>query len=130
MNESWKVKAVYGVSAVGALFTLGLLWHAGGMKGLLSGFALWALLPYAGFCLAARVIKSAWFITALLVLTILSVAAGAYFYIDAMFIHIDAQGALIFLFMPLYQVLAQIALFSVFGFCKLAKRFQHGVSSG
>jgi hypothetical protein len=77
----------------------------------LFGYMLWAISPY--FMLAIifhgfRHHPSASLVA--LVGTVLIVLASAALLIDAIFVHIDAQGGLIFLFLPIPQWLAALFL--------------------
>jgi hypothetical protein len=74
------------------------------------GFFGWACLPY-GILLFLNIIKAGKLkkdIVLLLTTAIVS-GFGIILIIDAFFIHIDAQGGLVFLFIPIYQSIAAIA---------------------
>ncbi|WP_372016584.1 hypothetical protein [Pseudoxanthomonas sp. 10H] len=89
----------------------------------LGAMLLWAVSPLAGMALAARLLRGsplAWrvFAAGAAVIAIVGLVA----YVDAAFVHIDAQGGLVFVFMPLWQWLATIGLGLVCGLVRLWKR--------
>jgi hypothetical protein len=68
------------------------------------GLMAWCVSPYVLLAFAAGAMRvSRRGAIALLVTTILVAGAAAVAYVDAFFIHLDAQGALILLFMPVWQ---------------------------
>jgi len=78
----------------------------------LFGFLIWADVPYvAVFWLAAVLVHGRSTAMLVLVAAFAVVMFGALVYFDAFFVHLDPQSALVFLFVPLYQLLAVIALF-------------------
>ncbi len=98
---------------VSSLIALGLITYAsGGVSGLLSGFTIWSVLPYLILVFISYRAQS---VRTLLAVTILSVVCilSTYLYFDSLFVHPDAQGALIFLFLPLYQLFATIVGFGI-----------------
>jgi hypothetical protein len=111
------VAAVRVVAAASAIATLALMVAA--MTFSWSGLAFaiglmaWCVSPYAVLAFAAGAMRaSRRGVIALLVTTILVAGMAAVAYVDAFFIHLDAQGALILLFMPVWQwVGAVIGLF-------------------
>jgi hypothetical protein len=102
------VLAVRLVAAASAAATLALMLWA--MTFSWSGLAFvvglmaWCVSPYALLAFAAGAMRASrrGAIT-LLVTTILVAGAAAAAYVDAFFIHLDAQGALILVFMPVWQ---------------------------
>lgn len=122
MSNDFKIKATDILSVVGAAVTFGILLKAGGSKILFSGFTLWALLPYFLFSALARASTVKFYRLLVLALASLSVIVGIGFYIDANFIHLDAQGALVFLFVPLYQLIAALGVLAVGGVAKIVQR--------
>jgi len=75
-------------------------------------FSLWAILP---FYVVMRFLSSSVGVVSqriMLIITLLTVGFMLFAYIDATYINIDAQGALVFLFAPLYSLVA-LFLFSV-----------------
>jgi len=78
------------------------------------GFSLWIAAPFVLMGIAIFTGNSVRSLRLLLVLSILMALSSMYFYYDALFLHVDAQGALIFLFLPLCQLIAAaIALLGV-----------------
>ncbi len=102
------VLAVRAIAAASALATLALMAWAMtfSWSGLafVAGLMAWCLSPYAVLAFAAGAMRaSRRGLVALLVTTVLVAGAAAAAYVDAFFIHLDAQGALILLFMPVWQ---------------------------
>ena len=103
----------WGSLAVGLLLTVGL-WSsgAGGLSQLAArgilGFVAWSCLPYLIFAVVLTVahiaaarqsvqLFLAW-------VTVVVALLGPLLYLDSMFVHPDAQGALVFLVVPVYQL--------------------------
>lgn len=102
------VLAVRGVAAASALATLALMAWAMtfSWSGLafIAGLMAWCVSPYAVLAFAAGTLRgSRRALVALLVTTVLVAGLAAAAYVDAFFIHLDAQGALILVFMPVWQ---------------------------
>lgn len=79
--------------------------------GVLALMLLWAVSPYAGLALGLRLLRrsrvaSRVFAGGALAIGVLALAA----YVDAAFVHLDAQGGLVFVFAPLLQWAAVAAL--------------------
>ena len=123
MAGDWRVGATYILAALGAVVTLGILLWMGGLACLMSGFPLWTLLPYLLLAVIARFSASKLFRGLVLAVAFVSIPAGIYFYIDACFIHLDAQGALVFVVIPVYQI---FALFVVLGIGGIARALTGG----
>lgn len=107
------VLAVRAVAAASAVATLALmLWAMTfSWSGLafIAGLMAWCVSPYAVLAFAAGAMRaSRRGLVALLVTTILVAGAAAAAYVDTFFIHLDAQGALILLFMPVWQWMAVV----------------------
>lgn len=107
------VLAVRAIAAASALATLALMAWAMtfSWSGLafVAGLVAWCLSPYAVLAFAAGAMRvSRRGAIALLVTTVLVAGAAAAAYVDAFFIHLDAQGALILLFMPVWQWVAAV----------------------
>ena len=82
-----------------------------GGAGMLALMLLWAVSPYAGLALGLRLLRrsrvaSRVFAGGALAIGVLALAA----YVDAAFVHLDAQGGLVFVFAPLLQWAAVAAL--------------------
>ena len=102
------VLAVRLVAAASAAATLALMLWAMTFSWSGLAFALglmaWCVSPYALLAFAAGAMRaSRRRAITLLVTTILVAGAAAAAYVDAFFIHLDAQGALILVFMPVWQ---------------------------
>ena len=98
-------RLVAGVSAAAtlALMLWAMTFSWSGLAFVL-GLMAWCVSPYALLAFAAGAMRvSRRGAIALLVTTILVAGAAAAAYVDAFFIHLDAQGALILLFMPVWQ---------------------------
>ena len=101
-------RASLATCAAAAIATLALMawaasWSWSGLAFMVSLMA-WCVSPYVPLGFASRKPrasrKSA---VALLVTAVVVAAFAAIVYVDAFFIHLDAQGALILLFMPVWQ---------------------------
>ena len=87
----------------------------------LFGMMLWAVSPYLAMFIVLRVItKKEILIKTFSVCTFAISLFAAFILFDTMFIHIDAQGGLIFLFLPIYQWLAFIVFLFI---CSLVNKF-------
>ena len=99
------VRIVAGASAAAtlALMLWAMTFSWSGLAFVL-GLMAWCVSPYALLAFAAGAMRaSRRGAIALLVTTVLVAGAAAAAYVDAFFIHLDAQGALILLFMPVWQ---------------------------
>lgn len=103
-------QAVRTIALVSALATIGFMaWVAdwttkASVLAFMIGLIAWCVLPYAGVALAGR--KAGGSISgtlAVLATAIVVPGFAAVVYIDAFFIHLDAQGGLVFLFVPFVQ---------------------------
>jgi len=108
------VFAVRVVAAASAAATLALMLWAmtfswSGLAFVL-GLMAWCVSPYVLLAIAAGAMRvSRRGAIALLATTVLVAGAAAVAYVDAFFIHLDAQGALILLFMPVWQWVGAVA---------------------
>ncbi|HSB95874.1 MAG TPA: hypothetical protein VLC91_05475 [Spongiibacteraceae bacterium] len=79
------------------------------------GFIVWAVSPYVYLAVKAKFVSANAATFAVLLLSLIAGSFGVWFIVDAMFIHPDAQGGLIYIFVPLTQwvilVLASVPLF-------------------
>lgn len=84
-----------------------MTFDGGGWKRELLGYVLWALMPYALLLFiyfTTRLFRMHSFVQRVLIWGIVVVAlAGPLLYFDALFIHVDAQGALVVLTVPAIQ---------------------------
>lgn len=91
-----------------AVATLGLVswaadWSWPGLAFLLAMMA-WCVSPYAVLAVATRRPRASRAGAAVLVATtVLASAFAAFVYVDVFFVHLDAQGALVLLFVPVVQ---------------------------
>lgn len=104
----------YAVAALGLVFTTALMlyasepWNAGvGRWAVILPFAVLALSPYLVIARLARrfrgdVVKA----RALLAVAVLVTAPAIYFYVMGFLIEPDPQSGLLFVFLPIYQLLA------------------------
>ena len=70
------------------------------------GFTVWIASPFALLLIPAVLAHSVRAQLVVLVVAAILAVGGLLLYWDSMFVHIDAQGALVFLFIPLYQLVA------------------------
>jgi hypothetical protein len=104
--------------SVGIFAPLGFMTYAsGGIDGLLDLYTLWTILPFFVLLLITLHTSSRETLIATTILGTLCLLS-TYLYFDSLFIHPDAQGALIFIFLPLYQLFSIIVGFIVFGIVK------------
>ena len=97
----------YSIASVGAAATLAAMVYAGGsLRSLLDGFTIWALVPYAAFAAAAAIARTRGSLLAAFLSCLAAVGFGLFIYWDALFVHISSTSALVFIFIPLYQLLA------------------------
>ena len=106
--------AIPTILTIGALVTVASLLHCGGsVASLLSGFTLWALIPYAVLFASCSLARTRGRTLTTLVVSVLATAFAAFAYGDAMFSHSSSTSALIFIFVPLYQLIAAAILFAI-----------------
>jgi len=103
---------IYALTLIGAVSTLGFIAYAGrSFHSLLSGFTPWALSPYAVFALAGVAVRLQWVAVVVLVFSLVATVYAAAAYADAFFIHVHSTSAIIFIFLPFYQlILAAVVL--------------------
>ena len=78
-------------------------------------FILWAISPYIPFTLLLRIIKTTKAFLLLLLGNVIISGGGIYLMLDAMFIHVKAQGTLLYFQIPIYQwVLVILLSFLIF----------------
>jgi len=68
-----------------------------------AGFLGWAVSPYLGLMLLTRTARQKVSIITIAILTAAIAGFGIWIYVDSMFIHSDAQSALVFAVVPLWQ---------------------------
>ena len=103
---------IYALSSIGAVSTLGFIAYAGqSFRSLFSGFTPWALASYVVFAVAGLVAYQQWLAAIVLVSSLVATLFAAAGYFDALFIHVHSTSALVFIFVPLYQlILAALVL--------------------
>jgi hypothetical protein len=107
------------VLALGSLVTLGALFQGGGsLSSLISGFTVWALIPYGLFFASRTFARTRGRALATLIVSGVSSAFGAFVYVDAMYVHTSSTSALVFIFIPLYQLVAAAMLIAVLIFSR------------
>jgi len=78
-------------------------------------FILWAISPYIPFTLLLRIIKTTKAFLLLFLGIVIISGGGIYLMLDAMFIHVKAQGTLLYFQIPIYQwVLVILLSFLIF----------------
>ncbi len=98
--------ATFWVAVCGGIFTVAMAIHAaGGFRLDAVLFDLWAIAPYAVFVLASRLAVSRGASIAVLVCCTLATVFAVSVYYDAFFGHISSTSGLVFLFIPLYQLI-------------------------
>ena len=76
------------------------------------GFSLWGVTPWILACFLVSITSNVKTLIATCILIIILGVGGLWAAVDVMFIHIDAQGGLVLLFLPLWQLII-VALFSI-----------------
>lgn len=104
MKETKLKRRNYLLLSVGFIVTLGFVMYASS-DSFLNIFTLWTLIPYLFLLAVSYSSKSKKTLTTVFVLSIAGILS-IYYYFDVLFINFGAQGGLIFLFLPLYQLLA------------------------
>lgn len=72
-------------------------------------FCLWGSLPWFLVVFFASISKNNTFLKVLAALTVFVGGIGIFGMVDVLYIHPDAQGGLVFLFFPLYQLMFLMA---------------------
>ena len=108
------ILAVRLVATASALATLALMVWAMTFSwsglGFILGLMAWCVSPYIPLAFAAGGMRTSKVgAIALLVTTLVVAGAAAIAYVDTFFIHLDAQGALILIFMPVGQWVGALA---------------------
>jgi len=79
------------------------------------GFIVWAISPYFYLSVLAKAVTKKVSNIAVFILALFGGGLGLWVIVDAMFIHLDAQGGLVYIFIPLWQwVLFIIATLPVY----------------
>jgi hypothetical protein len=88
------------------------------------GFSVWVAAPFVLMLIAVVLAHSTKAQTGVLVTSLLLALAGLLLYWDAMFVHTDAQGGLVFLFIPLYQYIAVVITIGVVIYARMRARWR------
>ena len=107
-------KVIYAALIVITLCTLALYIKAFDFKFSLSslGFSLWGLSPWLLVTFLVSITSNERTLIATCVLSSVLAVGGLWAIVDVMFIHIDAQGGLVLLFLPFWQLMI-LALSSI-----------------
>ena len=93
--------------ATGITVTIGaLVYAAGSATAVISGFTVWALLPYVLLLCANRMAQTSGMARGILIVTLLSVVVANVAYIRAFFVDGSSTSPLVFVVIPLYQLIA------------------------
>jgi hypothetical protein len=113
--------------ALGAIGTIGFMlyaaqpWRSDQPFGLGHiAFMSWAIMPYVAGAVLARVFRDQR--RSLIIILIglaISVGSALFIYYYSLFVHIDAQGALIFVFFPVYQLAFTLILAAGAAICRI-----------
>ena len=106
------------LSILGAMTTLSLMLYTAKpwttnfhLDWVMVSFILWALLPYPALSLPMIFVSlSKRALVVYMVFASIAVLGGLFFYFDAMFVHLDPQSAIVFVFIPLYQLAGVIVI--------------------
>ncbi len=79
----------------------------------LLGFSAWAMVPYLVLFFSARLPTSSKVSWVVFCATLVIVCMGVFIYIDAFFVHLDPQSGLVFIFVPLYQLILAGIMFAI-----------------
>lgn len=94
------------ILAIGATVTIAALAYAAGSPAaIISGFTIWALLPYVLLFYASRMAQTSGVARGILIVTLLSVAAANLIYVRALFVEVSSTSPLVFVLIPLYQLI-------------------------
>ncbi|MFM7784808.1 MAG: hypothetical protein ACKPE6_09230 [Gammaproteobacteria bacterium] len=98
-------KTTAAVLCAGVVLTIAaLLRGAGSPEALLNGLSAWALAPYAVFLACNSIARTRRRAIATLVVSGLATGSAAIVYVDGMFLRSSSTSGLVFVFIPLYQL--------------------------
>ncbi len=104
----WR-SASFSIQALGSAATLAAMAYAGaGFHLLLNGFTAWTLAPYVTLLTAATIACTRGSLIAVFGASLAAALFGSFIYYDALCIHTSSTSALVFIFIPLYQLLAAV----------------------
>ena len=129
-------RVTYVVLALGAVYTFGSMmsdarWNTGFLEWLVvAAFLAWAIAPYLALALLNALSKGSATITLIsLVGAAAAVTFGVYVYVD-IHRHLDAQGPLAYIFVPLYQMAWTALLFVPWIFIAARRRMINAGAAG
>ena len=119
MNPQQSKTATQATLGCGALVTIAALAHAGGgASSLLSGFTIWPLLPYAVLLASSAFASTSGRALAAFIVSLLAAGFALLVYGDALFGHTSSMSGLVFVFIPLYQLIVAVILLAVLFFSR------------
>jgi hypothetical protein len=121
MNPQQSKAATKATLGLGALCTIAALAYAtGGASSLLKAghLAIWSLLPYAVLLVSTALAGTRGRALAAFIVSVLVSGYGLFIYSDALFVHLSSTGGLVFLFIPLYQLITAIIFLLVLFFSR------------
>ena len=108
------------VIAAAATFSIGLVSATPPLTAGVFGFIGWSVTPYVYLAVLITFISKKHALISVLVLVLVVVGFGLWAFIDSMFIHPDAQGALVFVVIPVWQL--GVLLLATLPICWLNKK--------
>jgi len=107
---------------VGTLATIAALAYAGrSLSALLSGFTIWALCPYPVLFASSRFAATRGRALTVCIVSLLASAFAVFVYWNALFVHTSSTSALVFVFVPLYQLIAAVILVAALFFSRRSR---------
>lgn len=89
--------------AAATTFAIGMKTMTHPITSTAAGFIAWAVSPYAYLALMAKFVSTNAAKSAVFFFSLLAGSFGVWAIVDAMFIHLDAQGGLVYVFLPVWQ---------------------------
>ena len=84
----------------------------------LGGIAIWALVPYAVLLASSALAGTRGRALAAFIVSLLASGFALFVYGDALFVHTSSTGGLVFLFIPLYQLIPAVILLAFLFFSR------------
>ena len=109
MNSQQLNIATKATLGLGALGTLAALAYDGASAAVFT-LGIWALLPYAVLLASSRFAGTGGRALVLFIVCLLASGFAIFVYADALFVHTTSTAGLVFLFIPLYQLIAAVVL--------------------
>jgi len=102
---------IYAITLLASAGSLGLMAYAGqSFESLLSGFTLWVVAPYAVLAAAGAIARTWPVVIVSLLVSLICIGYAILVYLDAFFVHTHSTSALVFIFVPLYQLIVAAAV--------------------